>query len=163
MCSAAKAQGKEKESRTFKALLFFQETFTDAESLLPRSGWTSASWWEIVNQFLILFCLQAQLFHSLLNCHFLNPWPITFLWFLSQPNGEESDHEVARVFGLKPDSTHYSDKKQEKLEFILFSLYFFLILTVSSSSAENFVGFKSTIINRKSLSLLYQNFSLGLN
>lgn len=32
--------------------------------------------------------LANTAFSFFINCHFLNPWPITFLWFSSQPNGE---------------------------------------------------------------------------
>lgn len=152
--SVAKAQGKGKAGRTstcFPRNIY--RCFPEVAGHLRGQGKT---WIKS------LFCFALkQLFHSILNCHFLNPWSITFLWFSSQPKGEESDQEVPRVFGHWPGSTHYSEKNQEKSELILLSPYFLkiYIFTVSSSSTENFVGFKSTVINGKCVSLLYLKIS----
>jgi len=48
------------------------------EPCFPGDGWTSACWWEAVNEFLGLICLHMYFLLYLLNRLYLNPWVLRF-------------------------------------------------------------------------------------
>ena len=55
------------------------------EPCFPGDGWTPACRWEVVNEFLVLFCLHAWLLLYLLNCLYLNPRVFSLLPFWFSP------------------------------------------------------------------------------
>ena len=56
------------------------------EPCFPGDGWTPACRWEVVNEFLVLLCLRAQLLFYLLNCLYLNPRVFSLLVFWFSPS-----------------------------------------------------------------------------
>lgn len=59
------------------------------ETLLARSGWTSAYWWKVVNELPTLLRLHAQLLLSLLNHHELD-WLVFLSSFYFLPIPQET-------------------------------------------------------------------------
>jgi len=65
------------------------------EPCFPGNDWTSVCWWEVTNEFLILFCLCVQLFLYMLNFSYLDPQvPFTFLILSSIPPGQRQRDTV---------------------------------------------------------------------
>ena len=88
----------------------FQVTITCDEPCFPGSGWTSACWWEVLNEFLALICFCTKFLLYPVNRPDLNPSVLTLLIFpvlSSIPPGESE--RVAMLYwaacGVKPDTS----------------------------------------------------------
>lgn len=94
-CTAYKA-GKEKEGGVMM-FVFPTNHYTWWESYFP--GGTPACRWEVVNEFVDLLCLCAQLLLSQLNCLYHKPWAFSFLifWF-SPPSWHRSREWLYRAY-----------------------------------------------------------------
>lgn len=70
------------------------------EHSFPGDGWTLASPWEVVNEFIILLCLCVQLLVSLLNCPWLKLQIFSLLLFQFSPWSCWWVSEWAGMWGL---------------------------------------------------------------
>lgn len=74
----------------------------------PERGWTSVCWWKVVNELLVLLCMQVQILLPLMNNLCLNLWFLTlFIFHFSLPSHYGGNELPA---GVKPQHLCTSEK-----------------------------------------------------
>ena len=90
-CSAYRAGGRRRKGGDIwsDGICLPKSPLRVTEPCFPGDGWAPACRWEVVNEFLVLLCLRAQLFLYLLNCLYLSPRVFSLLLFRFSPPSQQ--------------------------------------------------------------------------